>query len=274
MAAIPILNESVLESLCKVLGATNDGLTGTEIGRYLRECGIEDPCSTLAKRHRLYEALKLKQHEDRCANNLLAFLQKVINPVLYHQMPEYYPAFIERINRPLAFAGYQVNEKGQIQPVSAAQTLDEAAARAGRLKSELRRRNVHPDVLVFCSAEFLQENYFHAVLEATKSVSEKIRKKSGLSGDAGELARDAFSLGKIGTPYLAFNAVTTTTEKSEQSGLMNLFIGMFGAFRNTTAHEARINWKINEQDALDLMTLASLLHRRLDAAIHTGRMPE
>ena len=52
---------------------------------------------------------------------------------------------------------------------------------------------------------------------------------------------------------------------------MNLFIGMFGTFRNVTAHGPKITWNITEQDALDLLTLISLLHRRLDATVPTGR---
>ena len=72
-------------------------------------------------------------------------------------------------------------------------------------------------------------------------------------------------------PFLAFNSLTTDTEKSEQSGVMNLFVGMFGAFRNVTAHGPKVTWNVTEQDALDLMTLASLLHRRLDSAKRTER---
>jgi hypothetical protein len=34
MAAIPKLNEANLEALSDILGATNTGLTGSEIGRY------------------------------------------------------------------------------------------------------------------------------------------------------------------------------------------------------------------------------------------------
>ena len=52
-------------------------------------------------------------------------------------------------------------------------------------------------------------------------------------------------------------------------GLVNMMVGMFGAFRNVTAHGAKIEWPIDEQDALDLLTLTSLLHRRLDAAVRT-----
>ena len=125
---------------------------------------------------------------------------------------------------------------------------------------------MHPDVLAFCEEEFLQRNYFHAVLEATKSLSDKIRKRTGLTGDAGQLAQKAFSPGATGIPLLRFNSLMTDTHKSEQSGLLNLFLGLFGAFRNVTAHGVKEDWPITEQDALDLMTLASLLHRRLDTA--------
>lgn len=37
-------------------------------------------------------------------------------------------------------------------------------------------------------------------------------------------------------------------------------------FRNPTAHEGRINWQMYKQDAEDLLSLVSLVHRRLDAA--------
>lgn len=271
MAAIPAFDETHLEAICEALGQTDGGLTGSEIGRYLRDCAIADPAPSLSKRHRLYEALRAKQRQDGCANNVFAFIKKVASPVLHHANPDEYNAFRSRLNTPFAFCGYHVNERGEIVPITAARTLTEAEQRADRLQSELRRRQVHADVLKFCRAELLQENYFHAVLEATKSVSEKIRAKSGLAGDAGELAMMAFSLGKVGMPFLAFNSLRTDTEKSEQSGLMNLFIGMFGAFRNVTAHGPRISWNLTEQDALDLLTLVSLLHRRLDAAAPTGK---
>jgi uncharacterized protein (TIGR02391 family) len=268
MPAIPPIDESQLEALCNVLADTSAGL---RIGRYLRECAIHDPTPEQTKRVRLFEALRTKQRHDGCANNVFAFLKRVVNPVLYHSMPDYYPAFIGRINKPLAFAGYQVLETGEVVPVKSAKTLTEAEDRADRLQAELRRRNVHADVLKFCRAELVQQNYFHAVLEATKSVSQKIRDKSGLTGDAGELAMKAFSVGQAGMPFLAFNSLQTDTEKSEQSGIMNLFVGMFGAFRNVTAHGPRISWNMTEQDALDLLTFLSLLHRRLDSTARTPR---
>jgi len=45
-------------------------------------------------------------------------------------------------------------------------------------------------VLHFCRAELLQQNYFHAVLEASKSVADKLRALVGVTGD-GSLLVDA-----------------------------------------------------------------------------------
>ena len=82
-------------------------------------------------------------------------------------------------------------------------TLSEAQQRASRLRSALERRGVHPDVLHYCSAEFLGDNPFHAVLEATKSVAEKIRKKTGLKSDGTRLVQEALA-GR--SPMLRINA--------------------------------------------------------------------
>lgn len=72
---------------------------------------------------------------------------------------------------------------------------------------------------------------------------------------------------------LAFNKLQSQAERSEHTGVMNLLKGMFGTFRNVTAHTPKISWPITEHDAMDLLTLASMLHRRLDAAIRTPQPP-
>jgi len=272
MPPLPTFDEVHLQKICDVLGATEPGLTGAEIGGLLRQLGIADPSPERTKRHRLYEALKARQHQDHCGNLVVAFIQAAMAPVRYTGQQEAFDQRRYELNEVLAFSGYQVGEDGTVGRVDVARTLGAAEELAGRLRAELRRRMVHPDVLSFCRAELLQQNYFHAVLEATKSLADKIRAKSGLSGDGGELAAEAFSIGKAGMPFLAFNSLQTETEKKEQSGLMNLMIGMFGAFRNVTAHAPKPKWILTEQDALDLLTIASLLHRRVDAAIRTPRV--
>jgi uncharacterized protein (TIGR02391 family) len=161
----------------------------------------------------------------------------------------------------LAFPGYYVRDDGKVVSSSKATTLADARARAGRMKAALESRNVHSEVLRYCRAELIQENYFDAVLEATKGVAERIRQLSGLNSDGGELAQEAFSVKK---PILAINALVTETEKSEQSGFSNLLVGVFGAIRNPLAHAPKITWPMTEQDALDFFTVISLLHRKLD----------
>jgi uncharacterized protein (TIGR02391 family) len=122
---------------------------------------------------------------------------------------------------------------------------------------------VHPDVLTFCRAELVQDNYFHAVLEATKSVAAKIRSLTTLTADGADLVQQALG----GTdPLLRINPFTSDTHKGEQRGFANLLVGLFGTFRNPTAHAPKNEWPVSEEDALDLMCLASYAHRRLGGA--------
>jgi len=268
MPAIDSLDDNMLQKLCDVLADTSDGLKGSEITRALGQCGIADLQPTITKRHRLFAALADRQSRDGCANNVLSFVRHVMNPVRHVGNRDYYEDHRAQVNRVLCFAGYTITERGEVERVSIAQTISEAEERAGRLRSELVRRKVHPDVLLFCRAELLAENYFHAVFEATKSVAEKIRQKSGVRGDGAEIVDAAFGLAK-GLPLLALNTLQTETEQSEQKGFSNLVKGMFGMFRNVTGHAPKIHWPMKEQDALDLLTLVSLIHRRLDAAVKT-----
>lgn len=271
MAAISCFSDTVLERICDILGDTSTGLTGSEIGRYLRQLGIEDSIPSMTKRHRLYEALAKRQRRDGCGNLVAAFIQTVMDPVLHTGAADYFDRKRDELNEVLAFAGFRLGDDGKLQVRQVAKTLPEAEQRAGRLRAELQRRSVHPDVLAFCRAELLQDNYFHAVFEATKSVAEKIRTRTGLTGDGSSLIDQVFGMGSVGMPFLAFNTLQTDTERSEHTGLMNLMKGMFGAFRNVTAHAPKIHWNVTEQDALDLLSIASLLHRRLDAAARTPR---
>jgi uncharacterized protein (TIGR02391 family) len=137
------------------------------------------------------------------------------------------------------------------------------------LRADLTTRGVHPEVLRFCREELLADNYFHAVMEAVKSVAEKLRARTGLLDDGAALVDRALT---GDPPMLAINPLKSESEKSEQKGFANLLRGTFGMFRNTTAHEARINWPMTKDDAEDLFSLVSLIHRRLDAAHMPSRV--
>ncbi|NCB85533.1 MAG: TIGR02391 family protein [Bacteroidia bacterium] len=55
-------------------------------------------------------------------------------------------------------------------------------------------------------------------------------------------------------------------EISEQKGVANLLVGVFGAFRNPTAHAPKVVLAIPEQDGLDVLAIFSYVHRKLDSA--------
>ena len=113
--------------------------------------------------------------------------------------------------------------------------VGEATRRAQDLRADLTSRGVHPDVLRFCRAELVADNYFHAVLEATKSIADKLRVRSGFTDDGAPLV-DRTLCGE--TPKISINHLLTESQKSEQKGFANLVKGTFGMFRNPSAHEA------------------------------------
>lgn len=258
--------QGTLEGVAKVLGHTNHGLTGTEIGHLLSTCKIADVDGSNTKWKRLYNALANEQNSKQMGNPVVGLIHHAMKPVRWKDKREDFEYLLDELNKVLSFAGFEIRDDGGVRRATKATTLTEAEQRANSLRSKLESRSVHADVLVFCRAELLQKNYFHAVLEASKSVANKIRVKSGLTTDGAQLATDAFSLGKSNAPILAINALKNETERGEQKGFTNLLIGLFGTFRNPTAHAEKIYWPISEQDALDILSLVSLVHRKLDAS--------
>ena len=146
-------------------------------------------------------------------------------------------------------------------------TIDEAERRATVIRAKFRGRRLHPEVLKYCQAEMMMENYFHAVFEAAKGLAQRIRNMSGISYDGARLVDKVFSIDK---PLLAMNTLRTETERSEHKGFALLLKGCFSAVRNPLAHEPRILWE-GEDDAADYLSLISLLHRKLDDCVPTGQ---
>lgn len=260
---IALFSSQHLEAACRVLVDTAQGLTGTQIGRLLQETQVADPSPDMTKWKRLFNALAGAQNQHQVGNHLIMFINRAMNPVSYASDPGTFAWRRDELNVVLAFSGFYVREDGKVGYADKANTLDEARARAGRLKAALESRAVHVEVLNYCRVELMDENYFHAVFEATKGVAERIRQLSGLSGDGADLVNKAFGGQQ---PVLVLKALSTESEKSEQKGFVNLLIGLFGAVRNPLAHAAKTNWPMSEQDTLDILTLVSLIHRKLDGA--------
>ena len=249
-----------LEALCKILGEIN---TGSEIGHFLRQLKIEDLNEKNTKWKRLYNALAKRQNDTGTGNIVLSYITLALQPARYVSNSSYYHEKLRVINTVLAFHGLEFCDDGKFHVIREAKTLTEAEQRASKLKKSIIYRKLHPDLLNYCRSELLQDNYFHAVLEACKSIAANIRKTTGLKTDGAKLIDEVFS-GEA--PILIINAFQTDTEKGEQKGFLNMAKGLFGTFRNPTAHEPKIEWKLNEEDALDLFTMASYILRRIDNA--------
>jgi uncharacterized protein (TIGR02391 family) len=93
----------------------------------------------------------------------------------------------------------------------------------------------------------------------------KIRSFSGLSTVGIELVREAFGQ-KYGPPLMVINAFLTETQRGEQYGFVNLLKGLYGTIRNPLVHDPKVERDMSVQDALYILTVIALIHRKLDHA--------
>jgi uncharacterized protein (TIGR02391 family) len=259
MSVFPSFNENHLEQVARILG---EEVTGSLLTNIFNTCGITDISGESTKWRRIYHSLLARQRQDRCGNNVAAFIKAVMSPGRFINENQRFENARRELNAVLSFDGLELNKEGSFRPVTAAKTISEAEKRAQILSGKLQGRKVHPEALKFCKAELLQDNYFHAVFEAAKSLAQRLRDATGLRTDGATLVDEVFSLKK---PLLAFNSLRTESERSEHVGFAMLLKGCFSAVRNPLAHEPKILWT-GEDDAADYLTLISLLHRKLDEA--------
>lgn len=264
--SVPIFESGSLTTIAKVLGDTDDGLSGDEIGQLLAECRIEEVTNTSTKWRRVFNELVQVQNATQSGAHIVGFINKAVNPTRHTTNPARYRFFVDKLIPVLSLSGLTINEQGKVAKASKAASLNDALARATSLKSELERRQAHAAVLTSCRAELVVDNYYHAVFEAMKGIGDRLREMSGLTTDGAELVQSMFSLGSANTPMFALNSLANDSFVSEQRGFVNLLVGMFGMFRNPLAHEPRLSWPMTEGDALDMMSTMSLVHRKLDRA--------
>lgn len=263
MASIHKFTEEQIESLAKVVGEFG---SGTDITRILEEKEIEDVSGEATKWKRLYGVFLHLQKSDNCANRILNFISSFLAPVRFVNRKQKFEEHRGNLNSVLCFAGIELGPDRKFSKCQPAQTIGEAEKRLRTIQAKFQGRRVHPEVLKYCKTELLEENYFHAVFEASKGLGQRIRELSGIQGDGAVLVDRVFAIER---PVLAFNSLITESEKSEHKGFALLIKGCFGAIRNRLAHEPKIMWQ-GEDDAADCLSLISLMHRKLDDCVRTG----
>lgn len=263
MERIEPFNAQKLEAACRVLADTERGLTGSELEYLIQDCKIQDVSPKMTKWKRLFNALAEAQNKYQVGNHLVMFINRALDPVSYARDKEKFEWRRSELNVVLSFSGFSVREDGKVARTTKETTLKGARERAGALRAKLEDRGAHAEVFNYCRAELLDENYFHAVLEAIKGIAQRIRDMTNLTTDGADLVNTVFS---VKSPVLQINSLTTDTEVSEQKGFSNMLIGLFGSVRNPVAHAPKTSWPMSEQDALDIMSTVSFIHRKLDNA--------
>lgn len=60
----------------------------------------------------------------------------------------------------------------------------------------------------------------------------------------------------------------TDTDINIQDGIKFLSGGLMSAIRNPTAHELAVDFGVNKEDCLDILSFISFLFRKLDNAVY------
>jgi uncharacterized protein (TIGR02391 family) len=129
----------------------------------------------------------------------------------------------------------------------------------------LSLERLHPAVVAAASNLFADQQYDSAVTEALKSVEVRVRDLTSLTISGAALMQEAF---KPKQPRLDVGVETGRSGNDEREGYFYLFRGAMVGIRNPKSHE--LSHGDDPDEALEVLALASLLHRRLDIA--AGRM--
>lgn len=254
-------------AVADVLAQTDyPGLSNSELVRLLPAAKLTELEDGPNKRERLAATLNNVQVEKGNGAYLVLFVNAVMNPVRYVGNPDRFHELQAQLNSVLVLHGYRINDEGKFATARAkASTLDEAAELAGVLQSELRRRGCHDALLLYAREELLRRSLFHALSEAVKSVSDRLRRHAGSGKDGADLYAELFGSGG-GSPRLAINPFSTESDKAEHKGFLTLLIGIHSHYRNPRAHSTRLGSIEDRQDFFDAFSLLSYVHRRLDGA--------
>ena len=256
----------VIEGLARKLG--NHG-TGYDITETLQRMKIRDESGQSTKWLRLDWVFNDSLQRTGSWDEVFNFIEYFVPPVKFAGDPARFEQLRRSLNAHLLFAGYEYLETGKIRQVEPVKTLGEAEMRLDTVRAKLSERNIHEEVLKYCRADLMQEDYFDAVFEACKGLMQRIREMSGVDADGARLVQQVFG-GR--QPKLAFNDLQTELERGDQRGFAALLEGCIGAVRNRLAHEPKILWE-GIDDAADYLTLISLLHRKLDNAVSMDSEP-
>ena len=263
-----------IRNLSNIIGDTNDGISGADIKRCLADAGIEilDDGKNqtrytytigLIKRDHLYKCLSNEFEKYHSANRIIAFLNVVMDPGRYVKQEDRrkYDYLFEHINKFLRLKGYQYDKSGSLMEIPKADSLDDVDKLINDMNSRMYHRALHREVVKYCGKELLRKDNYDAVFEAAKGLEKRIQDMSGLPNTGEGLIIKAFD---PRSPFIALNSCQTQTEKDETDGFIFLLKSIFKMYRNPAAHKLKCDWKKDQTETLDALTVISVAHKYLD----------
>ncbi|MGJ8729315.1 TIGR02391 family protein [Listeria aquatica] len=264
------IDNSLIDSISRILGEL---LTGTEITKmfHILELPdfdiIENRGYTSTKWRRIAESVTYHCKEQNSPNALFDVIEYKMRPKDFISIPDVWKTTKQEINSQLIFYGLELSDAGKIQSVVKVETFNEARKRLISFQDRLEPYHIHHEVSKYCEEELLVENYFHAILEASKGLLQRIRDISELDKDGSQLIDEAFII-KRPIILIRDNMLSTQTEQSEYKGLKSLLHTITYLYRNPQAHETRLYNPKSENDAVTAFSLISLAHQVLDNCVN------
>lgn len=267
MERVPPFDARHLASIAKILTDDGNGLGESQIAALLHDSKIPDCSPEMTSWKRVLSAFVELQNQRHFGNHVVVFVNRAMNLARSTLPPRTYSQRREQLNAVLALSGTSVGEDGKVHwDTPAPSSRSDSASRAERLRAVLVAHGAHPKVLEVCDPALLRKHYFAVVFEATVAIAARIRKQSSVIADGSELVMQAFSWRGTMKPVVCINALSTDAEKAEQRNFLQLASGLLGSMSSARVAAAKLEWPISEQDAIEMLGIASLIHRKLDRA--------
>lgn len=255
-------------AISKVIAET---MTGSEITTMFNSLGFKNfdvnRAYTSTKWVRIQESVINHININRTTHPLFATIEYASKPQKWVNIPDKWSDFKRSLNTILIFHEIELLDNGKVSTTIAPKTLDEATKRLNNLTEKLEILSVHQNVFKFAQKELLQDNFFHAILESSKGVMDRLRQISELNEDGNALIDKSFSV-KHPIVLIKGNLLTNHSDRSAYLGLANLMRAIVSMYRNPKAHDPKLYKEDSLEDAIDAFILMSVVHRQLDNLVN------
>lgn len=263
------IDNLLITNISKIIGEI---LTGSKISDMFQFLGLidfdksENRMYTSTKWKRINETVLYECKHSKSSKPLFKVIEYTLSPQNFIHNPETWKSIKTNVNAQLMFYGFEIDDSGKIQKSKPVESFSDAQKRLKTFSSRLEDKNIHKETIKYCRQELFNENYFHAVFEASKGLIERLRTMTNSNLDGNTLVDEIF---KIKDPCIIINGnfLITETEKSECKGMRSLISTIVYLYRNPKAHNLKLYDYTNEDDAITAFTFISLAHNFLDDCI-------